>query len=131
MKSFDDLVLELVERKALSVSQRRKMALRMRKMMKNPAVQSKIARQKMKLASTSKIQQRANKAAKQIVIKKFAGMDKQDYANLSLMQRQALDDRIVSKKGAAIKKIAKKLMTKMKKDELERLKKAREMGSEQ
>jgi len=131
MKSFDDLVLELVERKALSVSQRRKMALRMRKMMKNPAVQSKIARQKMKLASASKIQQRANKAAKQIVIKKFAGMDKQDYANLSLMQRQALDDRIVSKKGAAIKKIAKKLMTKMKKDELERLKKAREMGSEQ
>jgi len=131
MKSFDDLVLELVERKALSVSQRRKMALRMRKMMKNPAVQSKIARQKMKLASTSKIQQRANKAAKQIVIKKFAGMDKQDYANLPLMQRQALDDRIVSKKGAAIKKIAKKLMTKMKKDELERLKKAREMGSEQ
>jgi len=131
MKSFDDLVLELVERKALSVSQRRKMALRMRKMMKNPAVQSKIARQKMKLASTSKIQQRANKAAKQIVIKKFAGMDKQDYANLPLMQRQALDDRIVSKKGAAIKKIAKKLMTKMKKAELERLKKAREMGSEQ
>jgi len=131
MKSFDDLVLELVERKALSVSQRRKMALRMRKMMKNPAVQSKIARQKMKLASASKIQQRANKAAKQIVIKKFAGMDKQDYANLPLMQRQALDDRIVSKKGAAIKKIAKKLMTKMKKDELERLKKAREMGSEQ
>ena len=131
MKSFDDLVLELVERKALSVSQRRKMALRMRKMMKNPAVQSKIARQKMKLASTSKIQQRANKAAKQIVIKKFAGMDKQDYANLSLMQRQALDDRIVSKKGAAIKKIAKKLMTRMKKAELERLKKAREMGSEQ
>ena len=131
MKSFDDLVLELVERKALSVSQRRKMALRMRKMMKNPAVQSKIARQKMKLASTSKIQQRANKAAKQIVIKKFAGMDKQDYANLPLMQRQALDDRIVSKKGAAIKKIAKKLMTRMKKAELERLKKAREMGSEQ
>ena len=131
MKSFDDLVLELVERKVLSVSQRRKMALRMRKMMKNPAVQSKIARQKMKLASTSKIQQRANKAAKQIVIKKFAGMDKQDYINLPLMQRQALDDRIVSKKAGAIKKIAKKLMTKMKKDELERLKKAREVGSEQ
>jgi hypothetical protein len=101
----------------------------MKKMMKNPAVQAKIARQKKKLATTSKIQQRANKAAKQIIIKKFAGMDKQDYANLPLMQRQALDDRIVSKKGAVIKKIAKKLMVKMKKDELERLKKAREMGS--
>lgn len=131
MKSFDDLMLELSERKVLSVSQRRKMGLRMKKMMKNPAVQAKIARMKMKLASTSKIQQRANKAAKQIIIKKFAGMDKQDYANLPLMQRQALDDRIVSKKGAAIKKIAKKLMVKMKKDELERLKKARELGSEQ
>lgn len=131
MKSFDDLMLELSERKVLSVSQRRKMGLRMKKMMKNPAVQAKIARMKKKLASTSKIQQRANKAAKQIIIKKFAGMDKQDYANLPLMQRQALDDRIVSKKGAAIKKIAKKLMVKMKKDELERLKKARELGSEQ
>jgi hypothetical protein len=131
MKTFDDLMLELIERKALSVSQRRKMGLRMKKMMKNPAVQSKIARSKKKLATNSKIQQRANKAAKQIIIKKFAGMDKQDYANLPLMQRQALDDRIVSKKGAAIKKIAKKLIIKLKKDELERLKKARELGSEQ
>lgn len=130
MKTFDDLMLELIERKALSVSQRRKMGLRMKKMMKNPAVQAKIARSKKKLATNSKIQQRANKAAKQIIIKKFAGMDKQDYANLSLMQRQALDDRIVSKKGAAIKKIAKKLIIKLKKDELERLKKARELGSE-
>jgi len=131
MKTFDDLMLELIERKALSVSQRRKMGLRMKKMMKNPAVLAKIARSKKKLATNSKIQQRANKAAKQIIIKKFAGMDKQDYANLPLMQRQALDDRIVSKKGAAIKKIAKKLIIKLKKDELERLKKARELGSEQ
>ena len=131
MKTFDDLVLELSEKKAMTLSQRRKMALRMRKMMKNPAVQAKIARQKKKLAPDSKIQQRANKAAKQIIIKKFAGMDKQDYANMPLPARQALDDRLVSQKAGAIKKIAKKLMTRMKRAELERLKKAREMGSVQ
>jgi len=131
MKTFDDLVFELSERKAMTLSQRRKMALRMRKMMKNPAVQAKIARQKKKMAPNSKIQQRANRAAKQIIIKKFAGMDKNTYANLSLVQRQALDDRVVAKKGAVIKKIAKKLMTRMKKAELERLKKARTLGKEQ
>ena len=131
MKTFDDLVFELSERKAMTLSQRRKMALRMRKMMKNPAVQAKIARQKKRMAPNSKIQQRANKAAKQIIIKKFAGMDKNTYANLSLVQRQALDDRVVSKKGAVIKKIAKKLMTRMKKAELERLKQARSLGKEQ
>ena len=130
MKTFDELVLELSERKALSLSQRRKMALRMRKMMKNPAMQAKIARTRKKLAPDSKIQQRANKAAKQIIIKKFAGMDKQDYVNLPVVQRQALDDRIVSKKGAVIKKIAKKLMIKMKKAELERLKQVRQGESQ-
>ena len=130
MKTYEELMYELEERKVMSVLQRRKMGIRMRKMMKNPAVQAKIARAKKKLAPDSKILQRANKAAKQIIIKKFAGLQPNEYANLSLMQRQVIDNKIVSKKSGAIKKIAKKLIIKLKKAELERLKKAREVGNQ-
>lgn len=130
MKTYEELMYELEERKAMSILQRRKMGIRMRKMMKNPAVQAKIARAKKKLAPDSKILQRANKAAKQIIIKKFAGLQPNEYANLSLMQRQVIDNKIVSKKSGAIKKIAKKLIVKLKKAELERLKKAREVGNQ-
>ena len=130
MKTYEELMYELEERKAMSILQRRKMGIRMRKMMKNPAVQAKIARAKKKLAPDSKILQRANKAAKQIIIKKFAGLQPNEYANLSLMQRQTIDNKIVSKKSGAIKKIAKKLIIKLKKAELERLKKAREVGNQ-
>ena len=130
MKTYEELMYELEERKVMSVLQRRKMGIRMRKMMKNPAVQAKIARAKKKLAPDSKILQRANKAAKQIIIKKFAGLQPNEYANLPLMQRQVIDNKIVSKKSGAIKKIAKKLIVKLKKAELERLKKAREVGNQ-
>tara|TARA_R100000742_G_C4279194_1_gene103183 strand:- start:1218 stop:1610 length:393 start_codon:yes stop_codon:yes gene_type:complete len=130
MKTYEELMYELEEKKAMSVLQRRKMGIRMRKMMKNPAVQAKIARSKKKLAPDSKILQRANKAAKQIIIKKFAGLQPNEYANLSMMQRQTIDNKIVSKKAGAIKKIAKKLVVKLKKAELERLKKAREVGNQ-
>ena len=130
MKTYEELMYELEERKAMSILQRRKMGIRMRKMMKNPAVQAKIARAKKKIAPDAKIQQRANKAAKQIIIKKFAGMPPNEYANLSMMQRQVIDNKIVSKKSGAIKKIAKRLIVKLKKAELERLKKAREIGNQ-
>ena len=130
MKTYEELMYELEERKAMSILQRLKMGIRMRKMMKNPAVQAKIARAKKKIAPDSKILQRANKAAKQIIIKKFAGLQPNEYANLSLMQRQVIDNKIVSKKSGAIKKIAKKLIVKLKKAELERLKKAREVGNQ-
>ena len=43
MKTYEELMYELEEKKAMSVLQRRKMGIRMRKMMKNPAVQAKIA----------------------------------------------------------------------------------------
>lgn len=130
MKTFDELMLELTERKAVSLAQRRKMAIRMRKMMKNPAVQAKIARTKMKLAGDDKIKKRATKMAKAIIIQKYSGMDKAAYMQIPIQQRLELDNRIVSKKQAAIQKIAKKLMVKLKKAELERLKQARSGGSD-
>ena len=58
-------------------------------------------------------------------------MEPSEYANLSLMQRQNLDNRIMKTKGAAVKKIAKKLMVSLRLKELERLKKARGLGTEE
>ena len=130
MIEWNDLISDLTERKALSVATRRKMGLRMKKLAKSSAFKAKVARNKKKLAPDAKIKQRANKQAKQIIIKKFAGLEPNEYANLSLMQRQTLDNRIMKTKGAAVKKIAKKLMVKLRKAELERLKKARGSGTE-
>ena len=130
MIEWNDLISDLTERKALSVATRRKMGLRMKKLAKSSAFKAKVARNKKKLALDGKIKQRANKQAKQIIIKKFAGLEPNEYANLSLMQRQTLDNRIMKTKGAAVKKIAKKLMVKLRKAELERLKKARGSGTE-
>jgi len=129
MITFDDLILNLTERKALSVAARRKMGQRMKKMAQSSAFKAKKARNALKKAPEGKIKQRANKAAKQLIIKKFAGMDANDYANLSLMQRQNLDNRIMKTKGAAVKKIAKKLMVSLRLKELERLKKVKEVGT--
>ena len=131
MITFDELMVSLDERKTLNVQQRKKMGIRMRKMMKNPAVQAKIARARMKKAPDAKIQQRANKAAKQIIIKKFAGMDAQAYSNLTLQQRQIIDDKIMKTKAGAVKKIAKKMLPKLKKAELVRLKLAKKGKMEQ
>jgi hypothetical protein len=131
MIEWNDLISDLTERKALSVATRRKMGLRMKKLAKSSAFKAKVARNKKKLASDGKIKQRANKQAKQIIIKKFAGLEPNDYANLSLMQRQNLDNRIMKTKGAAVKKIAKRLMVTLRKAELIRLKNARGSGTEE
>ena len=131
MIEWNDLITDLTERKALSVASRRKMGLRMKKLAKSSAFKAKVARNKKKLAPDGKIKQRANKQAKQIIIKKFAGLEPNDYANLSLMQRQNLDNRIMKTKGAAVKKIAKRLMVTLRKAELVRLKKARGSGTEE
>jgi hypothetical protein len=42
--------------------------------------------------------------------------------------RVEIDNRIVAKKGLAIQKIAKKMMVKLKKQEIERLKKVKQGG---
>jgi hypothetical protein len=131
MKKFDELMIDLSERKAVSMAQRRKMALRMRKLTKSAAFKSKVARKKMRLADADTLHKRAQKQAKAKVIQKWSGLDKKDYNNLPLPQRIALDQKIVSKRGALIQKIAKKLVKKLKVAEVERLKKMREGGKDE
>ena len=48
MKTFDELILELSERKLMSQFDRKKIGMRMSRMMKSPAMQAKIARARLK-----------------------------------------------------------------------------------
>jgi hypothetical protein len=77
-------------------------------------------------ANPEKIKARAEKQARDIIRKKL--LKDVDYNSLGFAQKISLDKR-VEKKKAVIKKIAKKLIPKIKKDELERLKKQKEKGS--
>jgi len=126
MKSFDELMFELSERKALDLRTRRKQAIRMRKLAKSSVFQAKVARKRLRIADIGALHKRALKQAKSKVIAKYSGMDKSDYDALPTPQKVELDNRIVSKRGAAIQKIANKLIKKIKKDEIARVKKARE-----
>ena len=130
MKSFDELMVELSEKKAVSLATRRKMARRMSKMAKSSAFKAKVARKRLKLATPDMLHKRALKQAKEIILKKFANVDRAAYMELTPAQRIELDNRITSKKGPAIQKIAKKLLVKLKKQELERLKKVKSGGEE-
>jgi hypothetical protein len=121
MKTFDELMVELVEKKAVSLQTRRKMALRMKKLARSSAFKAKVARKKMKLATPEMLHKRALKKAKMFVIQKYAGHDAASWNALSPAARMEIDQRITAKKGVAIQKIAKKMMMKMKKAEVERL----------
>jgi hypothetical protein len=72
-----------------------------------------------KLASPEKLKKRAEKAARNILIKKIT-KDK-DKADLSYSARASIEKRI-EKKGATIKKLAKKLLPQIKKADREKLK---------
>jgi hypothetical protein len=126
MKKFEELMLELNEKKAVSMQQRRKMALRMKKLTKSSAFKAKVARRKNKLATPDMLHKRALKKAKMLVLKKFAGLDAKKYAELPPAARIEVDNRITSKKHMVIQKIAKKMMVKLKKAEVERLKQVKQ-----
>ena len=73
-----------------------------------------------KLATPDQLKQRAEKQARNVIIKKLTkGKDK---GEMSFSQRAALEKQLEKKKGA-IKKIAKKLLPKVKQADREKLKK--------
>lgn len=131
MKTYKELSDELIERKVMSRDQRRKAALRMKKLARSSAFKAKVQRKKLKMADPVTIHKRALKKAREIIIQKYSGLDKSEYKELPLAARLELDNRVVSKKGAAIQKIAKKLKIKIKGAERERLQQVRQGGSEE
>jgi len=100
----------------LTLQQRAKMSRSARKSAKRRARKRKARESRMK--TPDQMRAKAAKAARGILIKKF--FKNADYANLSATQKEKIEKFLKTKK-MAIKKIAKKLMPKVKKSEKERL----------
>ena len=123
MKQFRDLYIgELSEFRVINKAQRRKIALRMKRLTKSAAFKKKVARSKFRIASPEKQKVKAAKLAKQKVIDKFYPK----YKEMGLQQRVKTDQLIQQKYGGMIAKLTTKLMKVVKKKEVEKVKKAKE-----
>ena len=128
MKSFKELVKKiedgLDERKVMNITQRRALARRMKRLAKSAAFKRKRQVSLRRVATGDKLKKRAMKAAKLFLIKKFMG--NVDYKSLPIAQKMRIDQQILSKKGSAIPKIAKKIERQLRKKEVERVRKLRQ-----
>ena len=123
MKQFRDFYNgELSEFRVINKAQRRKMALRLKKLTKSAAFKKKVEKSKLRVASPAKQRVKAAKMAKQKVIDKYYP----NYKELGLAQRVKTDQLIQQKYGGMIAKLTTKLMKVVKKKEVEKVKKAKE-----
>ena len=125
MKKFKELrseVDELTEFRFIDKAQRKKMKIRMQKLAKSGAFQAKKARARLRMPDAAKLMVQAKRAAKKIILKKFYPK----YNEMSMMAKVKIDQVIASKYGAAIDKIGKKQIPKMKKAAMLRVKAAKE-----
>ena len=111
-------VVQTLSEKPLTPQQRRAKGRQMKRLA--PKIARKKAIAMKKKASPEKLIGRAEKAAKEIIRNKLVKGKK--YADLPFAQRELVDKKVEKKKDA-IKKIAKKLLPKIRKQEVERLKK--------
>lgn len=104
--------------KVLNLAQRRKRALIMRK--NKPRIERAREMAKTRFAPEKRLKKRAQEMARTIVRRKFAGQRGLEYATLSPSDKINVD-KLIDKKVALIKKIADRLMPRVKKHEVERL----------
>ena len=71
MIKFSELYSQIDEFKVINKAQRKKMALRMKKITQSSAFKKKVEKSKLKVASPEKIKIKAAKLAKQKVLDKF------------------------------------------------------------
>ena len=122
MKQFTDLYIgELSEFRAINKAQRKKMAIRLKKLTQSSAFKKKVERSKLRVASPDKIRVKAQKLAKQKVLDKFYPK----YKDMPMGQRVKIDAIVAQKYGGMINKIAMKSVKTVKKKEMEKVKKAR------
>jgi len=122
MKIAEELEQEYGENfldEALTLQQRRKRALAIRRVKARIIRGRKLAQRRM--ASKEKLQARSRRAAIRLIRRRVAGDKGKKYASLSSAEKIAIDKRVSQRKGA-IEKIAKRLMPKVTKAERERLK---------
>jgi len=123
MKQFKDYYNgELSEFKVISKAQRRKMAIRLKKLVKSSAFQKKVQKSKLRIANPAKQRVKAAKMAKQKVIDKFYPK----YKEMGLAQRMKTDQIIQAKYSGMITALTKKLGKVVRAKELEKVKKAKE-----
>ena len=117
MKTFSEFINERV----VSVAQRKKQARRMAKMARSPAIQAKKRKAMLRMRNPTKLAQVARKKTIQAFRDKFYPQ----YNDSSLQQKVKIDQMVMVKYGKKIDKLAKKMVMKLKKKELERVKAAR------
>ena len=117
MRRFKELYTEV-----MSIVTRKKMARRMAKLARSPAVKAKKARAKLRVRSTDKLSVIARKQALKAIKLKYYPT----YNEMPMSQRIKVDQKIQQKYGKVIDKIARKKMTKLKSSEVSRVKKAKE-----
>ena len=122
MKTFLELYSDLSELKKVNIAQRRKQAIRMKKMAQSSAFKKKVERSKLRVASPEKIRVKAQKLAKQKILDKFYPK----YKDMPIAQRVKIDAIVAQKYGGAINKIAMKSVKVIKKKEIEKVKTARD-----
>ena len=118
MKNFTELYEGL---KKVDVVQRKKQARRMAKMAKSASFQMKKKKASLRMRDSAKL---ATAARKQ-VIKSFRDKFYPNYNQMSLQQRVVADQKLNQKYGKKMDKMTKKAVMKLKKVEVERVKKAR------
>ena len=123
MKQFKDYYNgELSEFKVISKAQRRKMALRLKRLVKSSSFQKKVQKSKLRIANPAKQRVKAAKLAKQKVIDKYYPK----YKEMGLAQRMKTDQMIQAKYSGMITALTKKLAKVVKAKEIAKVKKARE-----
>ena len=106
------------DRQPLTIQQRRKIGLRMRRLA--PRMQRLKKMKAKRMAPADRLKMRARKAAINILRKRAAGKSGANYSNLSTSQKIAVD-KMIMKKRPAIANLAKRMFPKVRKKEMERL----------
>ena len=117
MKTFKELYEAVA-----SVVQRKKLQRRMAKLAKSPVIQKKKQRAMLKMRNPAKLALLARKKTIQSFRDKFYP----GYKEMSLQQRVKVDQMVMQKYGKKIDKISKKAAKILQKQEVERVKKAKE-----
>ena len=119
----DSLYEDFINERVLTLMQRRKAGLKMRRLKFKIARARKIKRKRM--ATMDMLQRRAKRQARNFIRKRIAGKQGANYNKLSPSQKINIDKR-VEKKAAFIKKLSMRLLPKVKQAELIRLRSARQ-----
>lgn len=113
---------DLINERVMTLMQRRKAGMKMKRLKFRIQRAKKIKRKRM--ATVDALTRRSRRAARAIIRKRLGGKKGEHYADLSPSEKMQLDKR-VDKKQAIINKLATRLMPKVRSAEIVRLKKAR------